>query len=82
LLRLRNIMFDLKSPRAQATYMELHKLSSSTNLFEGPLFSDRERPHRVEQCLVDKRVEAFEEEDVLFVCNVLAGRHGERCRVD
>jgi len=75
-------MFDLKSLRTQATYVELQKLSSGTNLFEWPLFSDREQPHRVEQCLVDKRVEAFKEEDVLFVCNTLGGRHGERCRVD
>ena len=75
-------MFDLKALRTQATYVKLQKLSFSTNLFEGTLFSDRERPHRVEQCLVDERVEAFEEEDVLFIRDTLVGRHGERLRVN
>ena len=75
-------MFDLKSLRTQATYVELKELSSSTNLFKGPLLSDRERPHRVEQCLVDKCVEAFKEEDVRFARDALAGRHAGRRRVN
>ena len=82
MLRFCNVMFDLKSLRTQATYVELKELSSSTNLFKGPLFSIRKQLHRVEQCRVNERVESLEEEDVFFVRDALAGHHAEHRRVN
>lgn len=82
LLRLSDVIFDLISLRTQATYGELQRLSFKTNLFKRSLFSDRKRLNRVEQCLVDKRVQAFKEENILFVRNALCGRHAGQRRVN